>query len=458
MGSLTTSQPLIPSARRLINSLRDLGYDFSAAVADVIDNSIAAGGDNIAIDVEFDGDHSKVRIADNGIGMTIDQLLEAMRYGSERDYLDDELGKFGLGLKTASLSQCQRLTVCSRVKNGEISAFCWDLEHVIKTNRWELIIPSRKELDNILGGHLSEETGTVVFWQYLDRMLGLKHPYGETSKNRLRSLSRELEQHVTMVFHRFLNGEVPGGKLKISLNGNELELWDPFARDQEDTKSLDPIVYHLTHEDVSGDVVLRPFILPPQDKFKPLSAFERASGPKKWNQQQGFYIYRANRLIQSGGWCNLRAVDEHTKLARIALDFSPQLDEAFNINVAKMKVQLPEEIREEIEKTTGGIVAKAREIYDKKDRPKPPPNVEPISPPTPEPPTGILSVVIQPPATGDVVTKPESKDKNLLAQQMWTLNDFQLMLEVNAYQDELPILAKVIKRLRKKLDDYKGGH
>ncbi len=458
MGSLTTSQPLVPSARRLIKNLRNLGYDFSAAVADVIDNSIAAGGDNIVIDVEFDGDHSKVRIADNGIGMTRDQLLEAMRYGSERDYLDDELGKFGLGLKTASLSQCRRLTVASRVKDGEICAFCWDLDHVEKTNRWELIIPSGKELGNILGGHLSDGTGTVVFWQYLDRMLGLKHPYGETSKNRLRGMSRDLEEHVTMVFHRFLNGEVPGRNLKINLNGNGLEPWDPFARDQEDTKSLDPIVCHLTHEDVSGDVLLRPFILPPQDKFKPLSAFERASGPKKWNQQQGFYIYRANRLIQSGGWCKLRAVDEHTKLARIALDFSPQLDDAFNINVAKMNVQLPEEIREEIEKTTGGIVAKAREIYDKKDRPKPPPNINPIHPPTQAPPTGTPSPIIQPPATGDVVTKPGSEDKNLLAQKMWNLDDFQLMLEVNAYQDELPVLTKIIKRLRKKLDDYKGGH
>ena len=457
MGSLTTSEQIIPSARRLIKSLRDIGYNFSEATADVIDNSIAAEGNNISINVEFDGDHSKVRIVDDGIGMTRDQLLEAMRFGSERDYLDDELGKFGLGLKTASLSQCRRLTVASRVKNGEIYAYCWDLDHVEKTNRWELIIPNRKELEKILGGSLSNKSGTVVFWQYLDRMLEQRLPYGEQSRNRLRRMSRELEEHVTMVFHRFLNSEVPERKLKISLNGNELEPWDPFSRDQEYTKKLDPIVFHLTHEDVIGRVVMRPYILPPQDKFEPLSAFDRASGPNKWNQQQGLYIYRANRLIQSGGWCRLRATDEHTKLARIALEFSPQLDEAFKINVqkAKREIIIPEEIREEIEKAIGKIVAKAREIYDKKDRPKPPAAINPV-----QPPITVTPAVTPDPSifqTNQGVTKPAGGDKNLYAQNMWTMDDFQIMLEVNAYRNELPILTSIIKRLKRKLNDHKGG-
>jgi hypothetical protein len=457
MGSLRTSEQVIPSARRLIKSLRDIGYNFSEAIADVIDNSITAEGNNIAIDIEFDGDHSKIRITDNGIGMTRDQLLEAMRFGSERDYLDEELGKFGLGLKTASLSQCRRLTVASRVKNGEINAYCWDLDHVEKTNRWELIIPSSKELEKILGGNLTNKSGTVVFWQYLDRMLGQKLPYGEQSKNRLRRMSRELEEHITMVFHRFLNGEVPQRKLKISLNGNELAPWDPFSRDQEYTKSLDPIFIHLAHEDLIGRVVMRPYILPPQDKFEPLSAFDRASGPNKWNQQQGFYIFRADRLIQSGGWCRLRATDEHTKLARIALEFSPYLDDAFKINVqkARREIMLPEEIREEIEKATGKIVAKAREIYDKKDRPKPPAIINPIQPPITVPPaeTPDPSVLL----TNQDVIKPVAGDKNLYAQNMWTLDDFQIMLEVNAKRNELPIITSIIKRLKRKLNDHKGG-
>lgn len=104
----------IPSAKRLITSLRDLGYDFSQAVADVVDNSIEAGATVVSIDVEFDGDDSWIRIADNGKGMRPEQLREAMRYGAEREYEIDALGKFGLGLKTASMSQCQRLSVASR--------------------------------------------------------------------------------------------------------------------------------------------------------------------------------------------------------------------------------------------------------------------------------------------------------------------------------------------------------
>ena len=105
---------VIPGARRLIMSLRNMGYDFAQAVADVVDNSIEAGASLVAIDIEFDGDDSWVRIADNGKGMNAEQLREAMRYGAERNYDENDLGKFGLGLKTASMSQCQCLSVASR--------------------------------------------------------------------------------------------------------------------------------------------------------------------------------------------------------------------------------------------------------------------------------------------------------------------------------------------------------
>ena len=457
MESIVFSKELIPSAKRLIGSLRDLGYEFAAAVADVIDNSITANATEVYIDVEFDGDHSKVRISDNGSGMTREQLAEAMRYGSENIYENDNLGKFGLGMKTASLSQCRKLTVASRTNGNDIAAFCWDLEHVEKTNRWELTIPNKKEQEFILGRHLKETNGTVVFWQYLDRMLGQKHPYGEASKKRLARMCNELEEHATMVFHRYLAGEVPGRKLTIRLNENVLNPWDPFAREQEETKIMGQCIFHVTHEGATGDVKFKPYILPPQDRFQPPSAFERASGPKKWNQQQGFYIYRANRLIQSGGWCNLRAADEHTKLARIGIDFSPQLDDAFNINVAKMRVQLPDEIREEIEIAVEKIVKKAREIYDKKDRPRPspPPAPPPPQPPSSPSPTPTPIPTPTPPPSPTPPPNPEPEDKNLLGRSMWNIDDIQTLLETSSYEDELPILQKVLKRLRNKLDHYR---
>lgn len=99
---MSATDEVIPSARRLVRSLRDMGYDFTTAVADLVDNSLEAEATVVTIDVEFEGDESWVRIIDNGHGMTEEELVEAMRYGSDREYDDQSLGKFGLGLKTAS--------------------------------------------------------------------------------------------------------------------------------------------------------------------------------------------------------------------------------------------------------------------------------------------------------------------------------------------------------------------
>src|SRR6266550_2170055 len=216
---------VIPGARRLITSLRDMGYDFAAAVADLVDNSIEAGASLVAIDVEFDGDDSWVRVADNGRGMTPDELREAMRYGAERAYDEEDLGKFGLGLKTASMSQCQRLSVASRSSRGraDITAYCWDLEHIQRTNRWEILPLEKTGLGPAVRTPLKDTRGTVVLWQRLDRILGFKHPYGEFARKRLGQMCRELEDHLAMVFHRFMKGEVRGQKLKVMLNGNEVQ-------------------------------------------------------------------------------------------------------------------------------------------------------------------------------------------------------------------------------------------
>lgn len=433
MANHVHSKQVIPSARRLIRSLRNMGYDFAAAVADLVDNSINANADEISIDVDFDGDHSKIRITDNGTGMNAAQLEEAMRYGSQRDYDEDnDLGKFGLGLKTASLSQCEKISVASReIKGNEINAFCWDLAHIESTDKWELTIPSTKDLNKIVNGELNHETGTVVLWERLDRMLGQKHPYGDSSRKRLAVMSRELEDHLSMVFHRYIDGEVPGRQVKIMLSGNELKSWDPYVKSEPATKKLDLVEFTFEHNDRVCRFTIQPYILPPKDKFSSLQEWERASGPRKWNFQQGFYIYRANRMIQSGGWSNLRAPDEHTKLARIALDFSPQLDDAFGINVAKMKVQLPKEVRDQMESEVGKISGLARKSYDKK---------------------GSDSLSVKP------KTKPSAKSGVKLGkaasgneQSVWTLNQIQKMLEDSAFEDELPVVLKVIQRLRRKL-------
>lgn len=431
-------QQVVPSASRMMRSLRNLGYDFSQAVADLVDNSIEAGSSVVLIDVEFDGDHSRIRIADNGTGMTLEQLKEAMRYGSERLYdYEEGLGKFGLGLKTASLSQCRRLSIATRqsLKSKEIHALCWDLSHIENTNRWELIVPDKKELERLLDSHLSDKSGTVVLWQQLDRMLGFKHPYGELAQKSLANMCRDLEKHLAMVFHRYLDGEVPGKKISISLNGNKIKPWDPFARGEKKTISLEPVQIRLEFEGVAGIITLEPYILPHQDEFSNRDAFNNASGPANWNQQQGFYVYRANRLIQSGGWSKLRTVDEHTKLARVAISFSPHLDDAFKINVAKMRVQLPAQIKDDIQNAVGPVIKLAKDVYGSGGK-KSKNNSS----------TTKNSV-------GKAVNKTVSGKANKSgASKLWTLDDVLAMLKENAFSDEMTIIEKVFHRMRKKLD------
>lgn len=297
--------------------------------------------------------------------MTPAALREAMRYGSTRRYSDDDLGKFGLGLKVASLSQCRRLSVASRTSRdrNEISGYCWDLEHIERTDRWELIPVARQPDGPALHDLLSSSSGTVVVWQRLDRMLGYRDPDGEPARRRLAAMCREVEGHLAVVFHRYLSGEVRGRRLRIEVNGTKIHPWDPFAREERATKRLEPISIQLGQSDVRGQITLEPFVLPHQSDFSSADTFRMASGPANWNQQQGFYVYRSHRLIQSGGWCRIRAVDEHTKLARVALRFSPQLDDVLRVNVSKMRVELPPWIRSQIADAISPVIRIANEAY-----------------------------------------------------------------------------------------------
>jgi len=439
-----TGIEVIPSAKRLIKSLRDMGYDFSQAVADIVDNSIEADATLVAIDIEFDGDNSWVRIADNGKGMTPKQLREAMRYGAERDYDEDDLGKFGLGLKTASMSQCQRLSVASRrtPDRADIAAYSWDLSHIEKTNRWEILPLERNCLGPAIRQPLKDTTGTVVLWEQLDRILGYKHPYGEAARKRLSQTCREIEMHLGMVFHKFLSGEVRSRRFKLLLNGNEIKPWDPFCRLQPKTKKLQPITIPVEHEGVSGKVLFEPFVLPHQDDFIPPDTFRLASGPANWNQQQGFYIYRAGRMIQSGGWSNLRVVDEHTKLARVAVSFSPILDDAFKINVAKMRVQMPALIRDAVRDATAPVVKLAREVYDRKPTRHLTPQPQPPESSTPHNASGSPS--------GEGVTKVSSSASVTCSEEIprLTLEQWAERLLSTATIHERPVVEAVLQRLR----------
>lgn len=358
---------VLPSAGRLMSSLRDIGYDLPSAVADLVDNSIDASAHAVHVDVVADGVDSWIRVSDDGLGMTARELDEAMRYGAHAHYEARSLGHFGLGLKTASLSQCRRLTVASRPKpGGRMTVRTWDIDEVTRHDSWALErVPARRAgarvTDPLRDGH----GGTVVLWENLDRILPRKPTEGMTARV-LRTAVDAVTEHLAMVFHRFLDGEAYGGTKKLALfvNGDPVEPWDPFARAEEHTRSLP--TQRVESEDQDGArlaVEVTPYVLPGQHLFSTPENHRVAAGPNRWNRQQGFYVYRRDRLIQAGGWNRLRTLDEHAKLARIAVDLPVGEESRFAVDVAKMRVAFPEELRPALKAIAAGAVAVAQERY-----------------------------------------------------------------------------------------------
>lgn len=355
-----------PSAARLTGSLRDIGYDFATAVADLVDNSATAGASRINIYTQFEPNDSYVLISDDGSGMTDGELLEALRFGSRRTYKQNELGRFGLGLKTGSFSQCRRLSVVTRhtPKRRDIKVRTLDLKRVARTDRWSVTVDESTPAIERARDLLRESPGTVIVWEDLDRVLPERYAENGWGRRRLDNLAAKTADHLAMVFHRFLAGVVPDrGELVISVNGEKLRPWDPFASDEPATQVLAEQVFEIETDAGSYDVRFRGYVLPARDRFSSIEEFERLSGPLKWNRQQGLYVYRANRLVQHGGWSGIRGIDEHTKLARAAIDFDTDLDAAFQINVAKMRVELPPTLKQMLERPIHELCVLADDAY-----------------------------------------------------------------------------------------------
>ena len=359
---------VLPSPRRLIEALRDVGYDFVGAVADLVDNSVAAHATRVEITAKWDGPESWLRIVDNGRGMVDREITEALRFGSERGYRPDDLGKFGLGLKTASLSQCRRICVASRslAAGAGVQVRRFDLDRIVSEDKWEIEALPLGASPEELTTPLANGSGTVVLWAQLDRVTGRPLRSSERSERAFWDLVERLEQHLSMVFHRFLEdaATTPSRKgLSILINTREILPWNPFAPEEPATQHLQAKELEVAENGVAGVVTFDPWVLPAKEQFLSDDAFQRLSGPLKWNQQQGFYIYRANRMVQSGGWARMRAPDEHSKLARVALDFFPELDAAFGINIAKMRINLPASLRERLKEPVEALVRVAKKAY-----------------------------------------------------------------------------------------------
>nr|WP_253943254.1 ATP-binding protein [Nocardioides sp. zg-1308] len=346
--------------------MRDIGYDFTTAVADLVDNSIAAGASRINVYTQFVPHGSYVLISDDGSGMSQKDLVEALRFGTRRDYGKNELGRFGLGLKTGSFSQCRRLTVVTRTTPAQarFNVMTLDLNRIARTDTWDITADESTPAIERAKDLLRESPGTVVVWEDLDRVLPERYAETGWGRRRLRALANRTADHLAMVFHRFIAGEASGrSEVVICVDETKLLPWDPFAPDEGARSVLPEQVFEVEVEGGSSEVRFRGVVLPARDRFSSLEQFERLSGPQKWNRQQGLYIYRADRLVQHGGWSGLRGIDEHTKLARAAVDFDTDLDEAFQINVAKMHVELPPVVKQMLERPVHELCVLADDAY-----------------------------------------------------------------------------------------------
>ncbi|BCW88250.1 hypothetical protein sos41_13890 [Alphaproteobacteria bacterium SO-S41] len=357
-----------PGASAMLASLRGIGYSPATAIADLIDNSIAAEASRVRLDFLWRGAASILRITDNGSGMDRDTLVEAMRPAGRHPNAPrapKDLGRFGLGLKTASLSQGKLLAVASKVPGQRVEARCWDLGHVEKVNAWQLLqgVPQEIADDITL---LDEETqGTVVIVSGLDRLLGKEISDNATDRNRFYAMARTVERHLAMTFHRYLEGASP--KLMITINGydetSKILPWDPFASKHLATAPT-PIEY-LNHS--GGAIEVQGFVLPHRDRMTS-AEFDLAEGPSGWQAHEGFFVYRGQRLLVSGGWLGLgpgRGWPQNGvhRLARLRLDLPTSGDHEWKVDIRKSSATPPPALRGRLQALAESVRRDAREIF-----------------------------------------------------------------------------------------------
>lgn len=334
-----------PDPERVVNGLRDTGYNFQTAIADIIDNSIAAEATKVDISINLDPKNDlTVYISDNGCGMDLDGLKNAMKYGSRKRTDLGSLGKFGLGLKTGSTAFCRCLSVISRCKADD--DFCkvqWDLDYIAQTNSWRArIFPVRSEELEILETTAGTGTGTLVVWENIDRLLKSYSSRG-SAQTALKRVIDKLTFHISMVYQRFLDPtDTRDRNVEINLNGRPVSAWDPFCLKESSTEKLVEEYVEVEMPDGTKSVFqIRAYMLPRRDDF---SNVQDRDSARISNDTQGFYVYRENRLIHFWDWLDMFSKEPHLSLLRVEFSFDHTLDEAFNVDIKKSRILMNEDI------------------------------------------------------------------------------------------------------------------
>lgn len=337
---------LPPFAPALINSTRAIGYSIESAVADIIDNSIAAKAKNIKL--FYSPDDEYISIIDDGIGMGYDAINIAMQYGSKNPAeirSQDDLGRFGLGLKTASLSQCRKLTVVSKIGN-HYEGRCWDIDFVAEQGQWYLKVLSRSEIDKLPDiDELDEnDSGTIVVWQCLDRMQNGQIDIYQAMTNKMSQTKR----HLALVFHRYLEGEKGIQKINILFNNQKIEPNNPFLPTKS-SQTMDDEQLFYNVGDKKAIVVVKPYILPHPSVLSQ-QEIDKLGGDEDLRKNQGFYIYRNKRLLVWGTWFRMIRKGELSKLSRVQVDIPNTLDEFWSLDIKKSSAMPPENVKKDLEK------------------------------------------------------------------------------------------------------------
>lgn len=362
-----------PNPSALVESLRSVGYSLPTAIADIVDNSVTAKASEIHITFHWAGLGSWISMLDDGLGMTEPELKEAMRPGTRnptatRDPYD--LGRFGLGLKTASFSQCRELTVWSKNDGNEISGKKWDLDYVANLNEWRLQkIPANSEFIPVQKLQRSK-SGTVVLWENLDKLVDDSHVGSEEAHQGFLQLISEVKDYLSMIFHRYLSGNTASRRepLKIYINGTSLQHllapWNPFEVSRT-TSSQESPIEEITHH--GHQIKVKGYVLPHKDRIIE-EEYAHGGGQKGWIAQQGFYVYRNDRILLAGDWLKLGRgrpwpKEEQYKLARLSVDIPNALDLEWSLDVKKSTARPPARLRSRLTGLAEKIRADAKKVF-----------------------------------------------------------------------------------------------